>query len=274
MSSLEGLPEDCLSLILSRTSPIDVCRLASVSRFFSVAARSNVTWLSLLPSDYADALRCYEARSYEKPYPLPDLRNRREVFRWLSNAIILVSSYEGYFILKHTGGVCRVLSASAMNIAWGDDCRFWRWNSSRSSIFPSVAHLLADCWLEVTGKWSCTLPPGKYSVSWRLKVVNPQGGQRHFLMWLRPLRFFLSHSGITLEKELDFLYLPSNAYEKWFEFEVGQIHVKGPGRNVVHVDLDFGFRELDCSFWKGGLYLDCLTNRIWYAGALVCFEQQ
>lgn len=96
---------------------------------------------------------------------------------------------------------------------------------------------------------------------WHLKVVNPRGGQGHFLMWLRPLRFFLLYSGTHLEKELDMLQLPSNGYEKWFEFEVGQIDVKGTGHTVVDLDLEFGIKEVDCSFWKGGLFLDCLTLR-------------
>lgn len=55
--------------------------------------------------------------------------------------------------------------------------------------------------------------------------------------------------------------LPGNGYEKWFEFEVCQIDVEGTGHGVVELDLDFGIEEIDCSFWKGGLFLDCLMLR-------------
>ncbi|KAI5071238.1 hypothetical protein GOP47_0013489, partial [Adiantum capillus-veneris] len=208
MGSLDRLPEDCLCLILSWTSPLDVCRLATVSRSFAQAARSNVTWQNVLPSDCTHILRCSRPPSLN-PSRLWNATDKREVFQWLTHAIILVSGSQGYLLLKRSGGVCRFMSVSAMNIAWKDDPRFWRWEPSRRSIFPKVAHLVAVCWLEVKGRWKCTLPPGKYSVCWHLKVVNPQGGQGHFLMWLRPLKFFISHLGTLSEKDLDLLRLPN-----------------------------------------------------------------
>lgn len=83
----------------------------------------------------------------------------------------------------------------------------------------------------------------------------------HFLCWKKPLRFFLSYSGSVLEKELDILQLPSNGFEKWFEFEVGQIELRGRGGKVSQLNMEFGIQEIDCLFWKGGLFLDCLTVR-------------
>lgn len=48
------LPEDCVSIILSLTSPLDACRATLVSRAFRSAAESNVAWEKFLPSDYQD----------------------------------------------------------------------------------------------------------------------------------------------------------------------------------------------------------------------------
>ncbi|MCO5597513.1 hypothetical protein L7F22_051591 [Adiantum nelumboides] len=137
MGSLERLPQDCLSLILSWTSPLDICRLACVSRSFAQAARSNVTWQNLLPSDYPNILRFSKP-----PTRLRDATDKREIFQWLAHAIVLVSGCQGYLLLKRCGGVCRFMSVSDMSIAWKDDPRFWRWEPSRRSIFPKVfAHL-------------------------------------------------------------------------------------------------------------------------------------
>ncbi|PON72907.1 Phloem protein [Trema orientale] len=44
------LPEDCISHILSLTSPGDVCRCATVSTKFRRAAQSDVVWNQFLPS--------------------------------------------------------------------------------------------------------------------------------------------------------------------------------------------------------------------------------
>lgn len=279
--SLATLPEDCIALILSWTSPIDACRLACLCRSFATAARSNITWENLLPSDYRDIVLCIKPNPSPSPHPNPnpnsnfslDVRDKRKVFQWLTFGVSLSSGLERYILLKRSAGVCRILSASAMGIAWGDDARFWRWEPSKSSCFSKVAHLVAVCWLEVNGKWKCRLPPGKYSVCWRLKFLNPQGGQVHFLTWKRPLRFSLSYLGVVLEKELDLLRLPSNGFEKWFEFEVGQIDVEGRQGNGVELNLEFGIQEIDCSFWKGGLFLDCLTLRPSYCDDTIYHTQ-
>ena len=119
----------------------------------------------------------------------------------------------------------------------------------------------AVCWFAVNGKWEGTFTPGEYSVCWRLKVVNPQGGQQHFLAWKKPLRFSLSYLGISVQKELDLRNLPRNGFEKWFEFMVGEIVVRGIYDSAVKLKIEFGIEEIDCSFWKGGLFLDCLTVR-------------
>ncbi|KAF5960280.1 hypothetical protein HYC85_001489 [Camellia sinensis] len=48
------LPEDCVSTILSNTSPLDACRSLSVSSSFHSAANSDIVWERFLPSDYED----------------------------------------------------------------------------------------------------------------------------------------------------------------------------------------------------------------------------
>ena len=123
-----------------------------------------------------------------------------------------------------------------------------------------VAHLLAICWLEVRGTWSCSLPPGSYSAVWRLRVANPQGGRFYFLSWQKPLSFTITTSdGQALEKTLDLSQAPGKSFEDWVEFEVGTFTVPGEGFSVKQVGIAYAIWETDCAYWKGGLYLDCLT---------------
>lgn len=126
-----------------------------------------------------------------------------------------------------------------------------------------VAHLLAICWLEVCGTWRCSLPPGTYTAVWRLRVANPQGGRYYFLSWQKPLTFTVSTSdGQTLEKTLDLSEAPGKSFEEWVEFEVGSFTVVGEEfSDVKHIDIAYAIRETDCEYWKGGLFLDCLTLR-------------
>lgn len=50
------MPEDCLSEILSFTSPEDTARLSTSSRGFNFAAESDVVWEKFLPSDYQNII--------------------------------------------------------------------------------------------------------------------------------------------------------------------------------------------------------------------------
>lgn len=54
--AVPSLPEACVSLILSFTSPLDACRAAAVSSSFLSAAQSDVVWSRFLPPDYLHIL--------------------------------------------------------------------------------------------------------------------------------------------------------------------------------------------------------------------------
>ncbi|KAM7488531.1 hypothetical protein LguiB_026015 [Lonicera macranthoides] len=56
MGWLGELPEDCISNIISRTSPRDACRACSISLAFKSAADSDIVWEQFLPTDYPEIL--------------------------------------------------------------------------------------------------------------------------------------------------------------------------------------------------------------------------
>lgn len=52
-SSFDDLPEDCISHIITFTSPRDACVAASVSKTFASAVDSDSVWEKFLPPDYS-----------------------------------------------------------------------------------------------------------------------------------------------------------------------------------------------------------------------------
>jgi hypothetical protein len=64
-----------------------------------------------------------------------------------------------------------------------------------------------------------------------------------------------------MEKKLDLGQVRSNVFSEWFEFEVGEITVRGERMIAQDLELLFTIQELDCSNWKGGLFIDCLALR-------------
>lgn len=303
--NLADLPEDCIATIISHTTPIDAARLTRVCSAFKRAIESDAVWENFLPCDYKTTLKTWPTSGSKK----------KDIVMTMANGVFLDQGLQKYVLLRRTRGVCRVLSVEAMNVAGGQDTRFWRWEQSRSSCFGKVvllfflsficncnctaashilwspwqecsseaggeqgevvlikklgfasfvqiAHLLAVCCLEINGTWSCSLPPSSYTAVWRLRIANPQGGRFHFLSWKLPLTFCISiGDGEAVERQLSLSQVPSGGFQEWFEFEVGEITIKGSTSTVKRVDVMYAIRETDCTYWKGGLFVDCLTLR-------------
>ncbi|CAA7043795.1 unnamed protein product [Microthlaspi erraticum] len=55
-SPFDDLPEECISNIISLTSPRDACVVASVSKTFRSAVDSDFIWEKFLPPDYASLI--------------------------------------------------------------------------------------------------------------------------------------------------------------------------------------------------------------------------
>lgn len=51
-SPFDTLTEDCISNIVSFTSPRDACVFAAVSKTFESAVKSDIIWEKFLPSEY------------------------------------------------------------------------------------------------------------------------------------------------------------------------------------------------------------------------------
>ncbi|KDO70549.1 hypothetical protein CISIN_1g039003mg [Citrus sinensis] len=141
---LNMLPEDCVSIILSLTSPLDACRATLVSWAFRSAAESNVAWEKFLPSDYQDIV----SRSITSL----KFSSKKELYLHLCNPILIDGGRKSFKLDKSSGKKSYVLSARELSITWSDRPEYWSWKPSLKSRFLEVAELRMISWLEIEGK--------------------------------------------------------------------------------------------------------------------------
>ncbi|PON94838.1 F-box domain containing protein [Trema orientale] len=71
MSYFSALPEELISLILSKTSARDACRFSAVSSQFRSATESDLVWEKFLPSNYSEIIsRCDSTFASKKHFYL------------------------------------------------------------------------------------------------------------------------------------------------------------------------------------------------------------
>ncbi|XP_038972051.1 F-box protein PP2-B10-like isoform X1 [Phoenix dactylifera] len=145
-----GVPEDCISHVLSLTTPRDSCRAALVSAAFRSAASSDAVWERFLPSDYQSILsRAVEPVEYS---------SKRELYFRLCDSILVDGGRLQCFQLERsTGGKCYMICPRSMRIIWGDEPRYWSWISLPESRFAEVARLQFVCWFDIGGRIDCRL---------------------------------------------------------------------------------------------------------------------
>ncbi|ESQ33083.1 hypothetical protein EUTSA_v10004855mg [Eutrema salsugineum] len=135
-SSLDSLPEECISNIISFTSTRDACVAASVSKTFKSAVNSDIIWEKFLPPDY--------------PSLIPSSRifsTKKELYFALCNDSVLIE--DGKMSDKPSGKRCIMLSAKQLDISSGNDPLYWQWISIPESRFDKTAELLKVCWFEI-----------------------------------------------------------------------------------------------------------------------------
>lgn len=76
-----GLPEDCISSILSLTSPKDTINFSLVSSFLRSLTASDFIWQTFLPSDYNQII-------HKSVIPL-NYSSKKELFVRLCNSILI-----------------------------------------------------------------------------------------------------------------------------------------------------------------------------------------
>ncbi|KAG6645959.1 F-box protein PP2-B15-like [Carya illinoinensis] len=141
---MEMLPEDCVSTILSYTSPSDACRSSIVSSTFRSAAQSDDVWERFLPDDYEHVVsRLVTPLTFAK---------KKELFLLLCNPVLIDAGKKSFKLEKHSGKKSYMLSARELSITWSDEPLYWSWRSIPESRFSEVAELRTTNWLEIHGR--------------------------------------------------------------------------------------------------------------------------
>nr|AWL54296.1 phloem protein 2-11 [Boehmeria nivea] len=151
---MRNLPEECISHIISLTSPKDACRLSLVSPLFRSASDSDAVWENFLPNDYREIV---SRRSGLDPI-LEDSMPKKALFFYLcDNPIIIDNGTMSFSMEKQSGKKCFMIGARGLGIIWGDTPEYWTWKSVPISRFPEVAELEFVCWLEINGRIEANL---------------------------------------------------------------------------------------------------------------------
>ncbi|KAK1388472.1 putative SKP1 interacting partner 3-related family protein [Heracleum sosnowskyi] len=137
------LPEDCVSNIISFTSPADACK--SVSSFFTLAAESDLVWEKFLPTDYLHIVQ-------KSVIPL-EFSSRKELFLRLSESTIIDGGRKSFSLDTLSAKKSYIISARELSIFGSNDPTCWSWNPNPDSRFLEVAELKTTSDLKI----HCTL---------------------------------------------------------------------------------------------------------------------
>ncbi|KAK6917107.1 Phloem protein 2-like [Dillenia turbinata] len=143
---MQWLPKDCISSILSPTSPGDACRLSTVASHFRSAADSDAVWEKFPPSDYKDLI----SRTVDFSSSSLKFASKKERYlRLCDSPLVIDDGRLSFWLEKQTGKKCYMIAARAIHIAWSDELQDWI--PLPESRFPEVEVLLGVTWLEIRG---------------------------------------------------------------------------------------------------------------------------
>ncbi|XP_058770440.1 F-box protein PP2-B15-like [Vicia villosa] len=146
-SNIDTLPDDCVSKILSYTSPPDACSFSMVSSTLQSPANSDTLWRTFLPSDYDHILS-----RILNPLTLQSSSYKHLFYSLSQQPLLLDKGNISFKLDKCSGKKSYILSARELSITWSNDPMYWSWRPTTESRFAEVAELRTISWLEIKGK--------------------------------------------------------------------------------------------------------------------------
>ncbi|KAJ1692402.1 hypothetical protein LUZ63_009100 [Rhynchospora breviuscula] len=266
------LPEECLSHVISFTTPRDAIVSSAVSRPLQSAADSDATWEHFLPSDYASIL----SRAVD---PVHYASKKDLYFRLCDpdHPVLIDGGTMSFGLEKSSGAKCFMISARALSIIWGDDDRYWQWIALPESRFNECAELSAVCWLEIKRTIDSNiltihtayaaylvfkLAPNAYGLSNPLQTakitVAGDTVSEHFVcLNVRERETPNPWWGGEIEEITDDVILPSERQDGWWEVELGEFY-SGDG---IDGEVGMSFVEIRGGLWKNGLIVQGIEVR-------------
>ncbi|KAF3341143.1 F-box protein [Carex littledalei] len=274
VGDINQLPEECISQVISLTTPRDTCVSPVVSRAFRSAADSDATWQRFLPSDYSSFL----SQSVD---PVEYASKKELYFRLCDHPLLIDGGLMSFGLEKSSGAKCFMLSARALGIVWGTDTRYWKWIALPDSRFSECAELEMVCWLEIHGKIDSRIltPYTAYAAYLVFKLADNTWGlsspfqttkitlagdiiSEHLVClnlrereqdrwWGRP------PPGGEVDEMADDVRLPRERQDGWLEVELGEFD-SGDG---IDGEVDMSFMEIKSGRWKNGLIVQGIEVR-------------
>ncbi|KMZ71929.1 F-box protein PP2-B1 [Zostera marina] len=272
---LDDLPEECISHILSLTTPKDVCVCAAVSTVFHSATESDSVWNQFLPSDYQNIL----SRAVDHVH----FSSKKDLFFQLCRPLLVDESKVSFMLEKSTGYKCFMLSAEKLYIVWGDTPEYWIWHPLPQSRFSKVAELVNVCWFSVSGtvrsgdlqantNYTAYLiykfSPGSYGFrkdhhETRVKIAGEVICDE-ILYLLQPTppppttttTSMLTIGNLNWRQESfsrleEVKYFPKERDDDWMEIELGEF-LNGEEEEEIKIHL----RETESGCWKRGIIIE------------------
>lgn len=255
-------PEDCISSILSLTSPKDTISFSLVSSFLRSVAASDFVWQTFLPSDYKQIID-------KSVIPL-NYSSNKELFVRLCNSILIDGGKKSFALDKSTGKKSYIISAEELSILYGEEPDHWTWKSLPESRFSKVAELKVICKLEVKAKLRTSIlsPNTKYGIYFIMKISDRAFGLKSVPVVISVEIGYqkevhtasLDHRNGEKElpegKQRD-QRLPHIREDGWMEIELGNFFNRGDDEKEVTV----GLMEVKGFHVKGGLVIEGIEVR-------------
>ncbi|CAL9248926.1 unnamed protein product [Arabidopsis halleri] len=257
-SPFDVLPEDCISNIISFTSPRDACVAASVSKTFESAVNSDSVWDKFLPPDYSSLVS--QSRVFASKKEL--------YFALCHNHVLIEDGKKSFWLEKASGKRCIMLSSKELWITWGSSPEYWQWISLPESRFEKVAELLDVCWFEIRGKTSTrVLSPGtRYSAYIVFKTKDGCPGLGHLLVEVelglvgqessKRFIYFVGPRNRRRGRETRDVTKPEQREDGWMEAELGEFFSEESCD-----EIEFSVIEIKSPYWKSGLIIQGIEFR-------------
>ncbi|XP_057793334.1 F-box protein VBF-like [Salvia miltiorrhiza] len=267
--SWRRLPEDCVSRILSATSPADACRVLAVSKEFRHPADSNVVWDKFLPAD---------AHRIVSSTPL-NFSSTKELFFLLSNSILVDAGNKAFALERSTGRKSYILSARELSISDNDVDGNWTWKSIHESRFGEVAELKGAERVEMEGKIrSEILSPNTTYAAYLVFKISDDAYGLHSIPFETFIasgeRVLATNTAALRDPPLQALFYGNRLHKMkerlnrgdaraartrhdgWLEIEVGEFFVGGAAAEIT-----MGVMEIKGHQLKGGLIVEGIHVR-------------
>ncbi|PHT98988.1 hypothetical protein BC332_32136 [Capsicum chinense] len=272
------LPDDCVSTVVSLTSPLDALKLSLVSSIFRSAAELDCVWDAFLPSDWQDI-------ATKSVTPLK-FSSKKELFSCLCNSILIDGGNKSFALDKSTGKKSYVIAAKELSILYGDEPAHWNWKTVPESRFAEVAELKRISRLEIQGKMKTgeLSPNTTYGAYILMKISNRSFGLDSIPSEISisvgdqesiSSTAYLRHSRNKKKEQLETLFyrnrvetlkarvnkgeerMPIERKDGWLEIELGEFYNGGNGDEEILMKL----MEVKGYHVKGGLVIEGIELR-------------